>query len=160
NFDRSWALDRPFYVDLLWIPDDDRMNDGEHPLEFVFRAAREGALAPIPVIGLMRPHEYVRACRAVLEQDKRGVCLRIPREDFMEFESIEAQILELLGALSISARACDLILDLRSIGAPQPLDVDSIIRMAQAIPMPQDWRSFTIAATSFPPNLVGLPPEE
>lgn len=159
-FDRSWASDRPFYVDLIWISEDERMSDGEHPLEFVFAAARDWNLAPIPVIGLVRSDQYVGACRSVQERDRRGICLRIQREDFIEFEHLETQIFELLERLSISARATDLLLDLRSIVPPTEVDVDAVITMLQSIPRPRDWRSFTVTGTSFPQNLMGLPPEE
>jgi hypothetical protein len=32
--------------------------------------------------------------------------------------------------------------------------------MIQAIPRVSEWRSFIVAATSFPPNLTGLPPSD
>lgn len=160
NFDHSWALERPFFVDLLWISEDDRMQDGEHPLEFVFRSAREWILAPIPVISLIRGQEYVQACRRVQEADKRGICLRIQREDFVEFANVQTEMFHLLEKLGVAPSVTDLILDLRSIVAPRQIDADSVIDMALAIPDLATWRSFTIAATSFPENLMGLPPEE
>jgi hypothetical protein len=41
SFERAWQLDRPFYVDLVWVQENELMDDGDHPLEYVFRAARE-----------------------------------------------------------------------------------------------------------------------
>jgi hypothetical protein len=66
----------------------------------------------------------------------------------------------MLERLSVSTRDTDLILDIRSIATPRQADVNSIISMAQALPRIREWRSFTIAATSFPENLTGLPPSE
>jgi Beta protein len=160
NFERSWPLNRPFYVDMLWIPESERMNDGEHPVEYVARAAREWTLSVIPVVSLIRGPEYLQACRSVFDQDKQGVCLRIQKEDFIEFTDLEAQVLGVLEALSASPRSADLILDLRSIAPPQQVDPDSAINLIAALPRLSEWRSFIIAATSFPRDLMGLPPSE
>jgi hypothetical protein len=32
---QSWGAERPLFVDLLWIPSDERMAGGEHPLTYV-----------------------------------------------------------------------------------------------------------------------------
>ncbi len=160
NFERSWPLDRPVYVDLLWISENERMSDGEHPLEYVFRVARERSLSAIPVINLIRCDEYVGACRTVLQRDNRGICLRIQREDFAEFPNLESQMFGMLESLPVSTRATDLILDIRSIAPPRQVDVDSVISMVKTIPRLHEWRSFTLAATSFPENLTGLPPSD
>jgi hypothetical protein len=160
NFEQSWPSDRPFYVDLLWIPEEERMSDGEHPLEYVFRVARERGSSAIPVINLIRGDAYIEACRNVVQQDKRGLCLRIQREDFAEFPVIENQMLGMLQRVAVSTKTTDLILDLRSIATPQQVEVDAVIGMIEAIPQLREWRSFTVAATSFPPNLTGLRPSD
>jgi hypothetical protein len=158
NLQRCWPSDRPLYVDLLWISESERMSDGEHPLEYVFRAARERSLWTIPVVNLIRGDEYLEACSTVLQQDEHGVCVRIQREDFTDFPQLESQMLGMLERLSVSTRDADLILDIRSITPPRQADVNAIISMAQALPRIREWRSFTITATSFPENLTGLPP--
>src|SRR6185437_10288075 len=94
------------------------------------------------------------------ERDQRGVCLRLQCEDFVEFENVETQIFALLERLALRPRTVDLLLDLRSIIAPTQIDTDAVVRMLQAIPRPREWRSLTVTATSFPQNLMGLPPEE
>lgn len=160
DLDKSWASDQPFFVDLLWISEDDRMVNGGHPLEFVFGAIRDWTLNAIPVVGLVRSEEFARVCRSVQNQDKRGICLRIQREDFIEFGNVETQVFELLERLSVSVRDTDLILDLRSIIPPNEVKADAVIGMVQSIPRLREWRSFAITGTSFPPNLMGLPPEE
>jgi hypothetical protein len=44
NLQRCWPSDRPLCLDLLWISESERMSDGGHPLEYVFRTARERSL--------------------------------------------------------------------------------------------------------------------
>ncbi len=53
-----------------------------------------------------------------------------------------------------------MILDLRSIAPPRQIDIDSLITLIQSIPRLREWRSFTMTATSFPENLIGLPPAD
>jgi hypothetical protein len=77
------------------------------------------------VINLVRGDEYVEACRTVLQEDKRGVCLRLQREDFAEFQNLESEALGMLERLAASLTDTDLILDLRSIA-----------RLSRLIPTP------------------------
>src|SRR5215472_6309327 len=53
----SVGLNRSFFIDLLWIPDSERMEDGTLPIESIFRTTRELNLLPIPVINLVRSAE-------------------------------------------------------------------------------------------------------
>jgi hypothetical protein len=157
---KSVGLGRSFFIDLLWIPENERMEDGTLPIEWIFRAAREQDLLPIPVINLVRGNEVLNATRDIVQQDERGICLRIQREDFTEFPNLEEQMLTTLEQVSTSVAKTDLIFDLRSIIAPRQIDVDSVIQFVESIPRLRQWRSFTITATSFPENLIGLPPSD
>jgi hypothetical protein len=160
NFEKSIGTERPFFVDLLWIPETERMEDDSLPLDYVFRTARALDLLPVPVINLLRSDEFLGAVKEITEEDQRGVCLRIQREDFAEFDDLEGSILETLGKVSVPPKNTDLILDLRSILAPRQIDTDSLIELIQLIPRIREWRSFTVSATSFPENLSGLPPSD
>jgi hypothetical protein len=157
---KSVGLGRKFFIDLLWISETERMEDGTLPVEWIFRASRDEGLAAIPVINLVRGAEVLQATRRIIEQDQRGVCLRIQREDFTEFSNLEEQMVAILEQVSASVANTDLIFDLRSIIAPQQIDVDSVMERVESIPRLRQWRSFTLAATSFPENLAGLPPAE
>jgi hypothetical protein len=54
---KSVGLSRSFFIDLVWISESERMEDGTLPIEWIFRAAREQNLLPIPVINLVRGAE-------------------------------------------------------------------------------------------------------
>ena len=82
NFKKSIGVGRPFFIDLLWIPESERMEEGSLPLDWIFRVSREQELLPIPVVNLLRGDDFLRAAEAILKEDGRGVCLRIQREDF------------------------------------------------------------------------------
>ncbi len=160
KFEKSWGLDQLFFVDLMWI-ERERMPDGTHPLAYVFSRARLRALKAVPVTGLIRADAYQTACREIVEQDKRGVCLRLQKDDFEEPGSLESAIAKLLALLGASPADTDLVLDLGSLhtesGEEPSIDVVSLV---QSIPCIKKWRSFVLAATGFPVDLIGLPPSE
>lgn len=156
---QSWGVERPLFVDLLWIAPDDRMAGGEHPLTYVFRTARRNDLQPIPVTGLVRDEDYQSACREAIQQDRRGVCIRLQREDFEDIDDLTGQVAALLDTLGVSPGECDLLLDLRAVGVNEGNTLLAAVPvLVRSIPQLERWRSFVLAATAFPEDLMGLPP--
>jgi len=115
KIERAWGTDRDIFVDLIWISETERMANSQHPLDFVFSALRARSVKAVPVIGLVRGDEYLRACRSIIGQDRRGVCLRIQREDFVDFPDTRSRIEEVMRSVDVSAGGVDLLLDLRSL---------------------------------------------
>jgi Beta protein len=159
KIERSWGHERTLWVDLLWVAEG-RMADSEHPVEFIFRDARDKHLLLVPVVGMLRDDEYLAACSAALRRDHRGVCLRLQREDFAEFPNLGGEVSKLLRSLSTLPEEADLILDLRALGDSNSGDFGSVLALIEAVPHIREWRSFTVAGTSFPANLTGLPPSD
>jgi hypothetical protein len=161
KIDRAWGPGRPFFLDCMWIAETERMDDGAHPVEYLFGSARSRSLAPVPVVGLLRGADYVGACARVIRQDSRGVCIRIQREDFVDFTDFADEVQRLLDTVGVSTTDADLLLDLRAL-APDHRSVDAVgaLALISQIPNLDQWRSFTVAATSFPENLIGLPPSD
>ncbi len=161
KFEKSWGSNRPFFVDLMWIGEREQMADGTHPLAHLFSRARLRALWAVPVTGLIRADCYQAACREVIDKDNRGACLRLQKDDFEESGNLENLITKILGSLQVSVAETDLLLDVGSLhteGGEEPsLDVASLI---QSIPSLKKWRSFVLAATGFPVDLMGMPPSE
>jgi hypothetical protein len=114
---QSWGLQRPAFLDLLWIAPGERMVSGEHPLTYVFRTARRNGLRLIPVTGLVRDEAYQSSCRDIVAQDGGGVCVRLQREDFEESGDLTDQVAGLLDTIGVSPGEADLILDLRAVSA-------------------------------------------
>lgn len=161
KLEKSWGIDQAFFIDLMRIGEQERMADGTHPLAHLFNRTRLRTLKAIPVTGLIRNDEYQASCREIVKEDRRGICLRLQRDDFDEQESIETAITKLLAFLHVSPADADLLLDLGSLHTLSPeepsLDVTSQVN---SIPFIKKWRSFVIAATGFPVDLMGLPPSE
>ena len=155
---RSWGTDRPVFVDLVWV-ESERMSDGSHPISYVFDAARNQGLQIVPTTCLGRGNSYQSACQDVHRCDHRGFCLRIRREDFEEPGGIEPLLSSLMEVLEVGPGEIDLVLDLRAVtideGSVLATRVPQLINM---IPRIQLWRSFTLAATGFPEDLMGMPP--
>jgi Beta protein len=161
KLEKSWGTQQPFFIDLRWIGDRERMSDRTHPLAHLFSQIRLRALKAIPVTGLIRSNDYQVACREIVETDKRGVCLRLQKEDFEEEQPVEASVTKLLASLRVSPEKTDLVLDLGSLlaesGEESSLDV---VTLVESIPFTKKWRSLVLAATGFPVDLMGLPRSE
>ena len=157
----AWGTGRCLFVDLLWIPESERMIDGGHPITHVFQSLRSRRVEAVPVVSLLREDEYLRACRAIVDQDNRGVCVRIQREDFTEFDDIGGTLMRILNTVGATVQNADLIFDLRALTPDgRNLGVDAVVNLANRLPRLGEWRTFTVAATSFPPNLTGYPPSD
>jgi hypothetical protein len=134
------------------------MNDATHPVDFVFDSARARGLSPIPVVSLIKGEEYLTACASSAARDRRGICIRIQREDFVDFADLGAEITRVLDAVGAERRTADLLLDFRAL-TPEPrgLNAGDALGLIDRVPELNTWRTFTVAATSFPENLIGLP---
>jgi hypothetical protein len=155
---KSWGPDRPVFVDLVWL-ESERMSDGSHPISYVFDAARKQGLQIVPTTGLGRGDGYQSACQDVHRCDHRGFCLRIQREDFGEPGGIEPLITTLLEVLGVGPREIDLVFDLRAVNFNEAnVLATRVPQLINMVPQIQLWRSFTLAATGFPEDLIGLPP--
>lgn len=146
----------PCIVDLILIESDKLMENGMHPVCFVFDGLREIRCAAIPVTGLDRDRAYQQEIRNVLSQNKSGVCLRIKIGQAAK-STLKTEIDSLLSTLKIQSTDCDLILDL---GAPNFVPLDGFTMAIQAIvsklPYLNDWRTFTLLGTSFPETMGSI----
>ncbi len=156
---RSWGQQRPLFLDLLWIAPRERLANGEHPLAHVFRMARGAGLQAVPVTGLERGNDYQLACRDVVALDQRGLCVRLQREDFEDTAELTDQVSSLLQILDVTPPETDLMLDLRALGTGKGSALLAVIpALVRSVPQFRSWRSFTLAVTAFPEDLMGLPP--
>jgi len=161
KIERAWGSERTLFLDLQWIEEQERMKDGEHPVRFLFRSARARRLCLIPVVGLLRGEDFLAACAEVIQQDCLGVCIRIQREDFVDFADMNSELRRVLDVLQASAQEADLLLDLKALTPEaQQINPRDVVGLINRIPDLPSWRTFTMAATSFPENLIGLPPSD
>ena len=152
---KKWG-NSPCFVDFNLIKTTERMENGLHPVCFVFDGLREMQCSAIPVTGVDRDSAYQEEIKKILNKDNSGVCLRIKIEQAAR-SSVQEEVDSLLSTLSIESENCDLILDL---GAPNFVPTDGFSKIIQRIvsklPYLNDWRTFTILGTSFPETMGGI----
>lgn len=154
----AWGTDRKIFVDSNIIDGISVMLDGTtHHLVFLFNEFRRNALNTIPVTGLERHADYKRAVQAIHGTDKKGICLRIKNEDLPKAD-LKALIDADLAYYNVSPAEVDLIIDLDTItGTATDLLVLTISNVINnTFPYLQDWRTFTLASSAFPPDLSDI----
>lgn len=127
------------------------MQDGSHPLEFLFDQVRTEGLNGIPVTGNGRGLDYQENVKKLNSIDKNGVCIRLEDEDFIG----TAQILDdLLFELNVNKEEVDIIIDLGSITKEnQSSSVITATAVINSISTINKYRSLTVVGSGFPQNL-------
>lgn len=157
---KSWGV-RPAYVDTYYL-DDAPLSNGQHPLVAIVDKALVHGLPLIPVTGPDRsPAHHAAAAAALALRPQSGMCLRIPRDFALEWQSAPA------------SRSWDVSALATSLGAP-PQDTDVVIDFGDEVDKPTaaaalmraitgsmpnvtQWRSLTFAGTSIPASMAGVP---
>lgn len=159
RIDDAWSENRPVFLDLRWISQTEMMEDGQHPLEHITQTSSEVGLSIVPVTGLRRLRQYQEAVRAAARTMDLGVCLRVTQEDIgdEEDDDLASKVERLILYLGCEKRNTDLLLDFEDLVALPFSQVRRLARSTLAdLPTISEWRSLTLAASSFPENLSGI----
>jgi hypothetical protein len=115
----AWPNARPVYVDMHNLPPQLRMASGAHPLAYVFDHLDMYGTKAIPVTGttLDRDVGYIGAAQLIVNNTRRGVCLRLAREDMENRTTLGREIFATLNFMKLSPTDCDLLLDFRYMAA-------------------------------------------
>lgn len=136
----------PFYLDASGIS---APAGTPHPIIAVAAAARARGLELIPATPLGAPQTYAAAVATIVQQDQRGVALRI---DLQEFTSAATWA----PTWPFPLQETDLIADFGDdIGSITKLG-DVVQTVFQQLHAGKDWRTVTIAGTSMPANFAGM----
>ncbi len=143
-------------VDINIIPPSERMNNGEHPLAFVFEDLRAKKVSAIPVINLKQDYACQNEIKTIVATDMRGLCIRIGIDEAIKAD-LAASLEVLIQRYNVGIDECDFILDL---GAPNFEPIGSFGNLLETIigklPHLKEWRSFALIGTSFPQSMGGL----
>jgi hypothetical protein len=152
---RKWGTSCCF-VDLKLIDLSKRLENGIHPLKYVFDDLRKVRCSAIPVTGIDRNNAYQQEIKNVVTQDKSGICLRIKIEQAAR-GSLKDDLDSLLSRLKVKPEICDLILDL---DAPNFIPLEGFSKAIQGVVSSflylNDWRTFSILGTSFPETMASI----
>ena len=96
-----------------------------------------------------RVEDYADSVKSALSIDKRGCCLRLVEGDIDGIAELGAQISSLFKAISTKPSNVHLLVDFGQ-KVPQKATLPFLI---DALPFISEWRTFTIACSSFPADM-------
>lgn len=156
---KCWQ-DRPLYIDLPWLEDEERLGDGRIALEAALSDCERERVNAIPVVSRRKSADYLAAASRYSATTKRGTCIRLLVSDFGEDVDVEAELGRLLGRLGVpDPSTIDLVLDLEDLGQDTgraALIARSVFSM---IPTKDEWRRIVLVAASFPEDLSDVDAE-
>ena len=140
------------FVDGYYIEVEDDLEDDSSPIDAIFSSLRSAKIPFVPVVGLDRVEDYADSVQDAIEKDNRGCCLRLVESDLEGIAGLGGQIDALLKVLTAKPNKVDLLIDFGS-KVPSKAALPFII---DALPKLSDWRTLTIAASSFPSDMSGV----
>lgn len=148
----KWGV-RRFFLDSYLLGYEASMPNGQLAIGYLLGSARANQCAAIPVIRLDCPGDILGAVAASIKLDQRGACIRLIVSDFDD-ASFKERVEAILKELGVGKTECDLVIDFAEFGYPAKLAfVSAAIAMLEMVPALNQWRSLTIAGTSFPSSL-------
>ena len=153
---RYWGTTRILFVDVFDLDLGLRTYDGMTCVESLFNQLRILNIKSIPVIGLDRSgdSDYVKAIRTIARADRRGVCMRLLKDDMEIPLDTFSYVDELIGDLGLTKNNIHMLMDFRSLPTDDIDDTTEIATNFLAnLPNTPGWQSITLSASGFPENL-------
>jgi hypothetical protein len=144
----------PFFLDLRHVAVDVVRSSGKvHALEYFAEVGRNYKLALVPVTGLSRTQEYQASVATIVNDDKRGNCLRLTPAEIID-TGFASRIRAVLKSLRLTEDAVHLLVDYEA-NDPAVPSVESVLA---AISNLSKWQTLSVASGAFPPDLQGFEP--
>jgi hypothetical protein len=154
---KAWNYESPVFIDAfqVCIEDDESMEGGQHPIEFIVEQINlEGGKA-IPVVNNRYGANYHRAVKNVVDRYDMGFCLRIKDDELDDIIEIINWVKKYFNP---KLKDIDLFIDCEYIDPKYESRMARLISGSiTLIPNLSEWRTFTICGTSFPDNLGEIP---
>lgn len=149
----AWGEDH-FYIDLNQLEFGYDLNNGDHALVWLFNEFRNIGLNAIPVTHLDYDQAYQNEVREIYNTDGRGFLIRVNTNQLSD-RQFTANLSTLLNNFEISYDEIDLLIDLGDVLNDNVLEKVFLIEnyMTSVIPSVSDWRSISIAGSSFPRSM-------
>jgi len=148
---------RQCFIDVKHLPCDVRMDKGQHYVDFIFERALGEGCQPIPVVDLKMDKACLSALKKVQRAGVSGACLRLQSADFDHDDLLE-EVERRLSAVGVGVAETDLIFDFES--TPAAIPRGAYVRLVKShldmFPDYNRFRSFTLAATSYPASIATL----
>lgn len=133
----------------------------DHPLVLLHRYLRNRGVKAIPVTATDRKGEYRDAVCAIAKEIGNGLAVRLYEND-LELPAETIAVLAKIGADSGCSEAkIDLLIDLKRIHFPRLPEMRSrVLDFLAALDSKMPYRSLTLAGSSVPLDLSGIPEQE
>ena len=147
-----WGTERRFFLDpgLLAEEFDEQ---GRCGAELLFEEATAKGLQFIPVTGIGRPAREWEAVRRFLG---RGLCLRVPAEDYVS-DGFGDRVDTLMREAGLGHADIDVIIDLEDVGNDEGIARLAAPGLVLGFPDVSAWRTLTLASSAFPHTMSGYP---
>jgi hypothetical protein len=139
------------FVDGYYIETEDELADGTSPVDTIFQTLRAQKVGFIPTVGIDRVEDYAESVKSAIKSDGRGCCLRLVESDLEGIVDLPPQVESFLKFLGLKAKDVDLLLDF----GPKVPSKAALPFQIDALPLVKEWRTLTIASSSFPVDLSG-----
>lgn len=146
----KWGVEHRIFIDDQ-ESGDDPTSGGRHPIDELFVALDAKGLLAVPVTGLSRTPDYESAVIAIAARTG-NVCLRLEAGDFLTLD-LASSLTTWLTASGLEPEAVDLVIDIGALESNEDVTGLAIVSNLALLPRIQDWRSLTLAMTSFPTSL-------
>lgn len=146
----------PAMIDGVQIPALTRMDDGRHPMAYIFDEARKKDVQLVPVTALDRDAAYQGAVHEIVTRRAGGLALRCTLEEILD-PNFDKDVKNLFHTLGSSVDRTDILLDLQCPEFdPQDVLVNIISTAMAQSDIIANARSVTVLGTSFPDSLSAL----
>lgn len=158
---RTWGTANELYLDLFRYDPDLLTPAGDPYVALLFKSAKQAGLKAIPVVGPVLERRgatgaYLRGVADIVARDGRGMAIRVPFDDLVQVERLNAVIDEVQGIVGLGDRDCDVFLDAGSVdclpgGLPNGPAVlrQTLLLAAQAVSQ-RHFRALVSCASSIP----------
>jgi hypothetical protein len=154
-----WPGDKPYFLDLLFLDDEDmeEKDAKSHPLVKCFDDVANRKAFAIPVTGTGRSPAYQSALKSITESQGNGYAIRLVTDDFEDEDELGDAIQALVKLIGVPRAKIDLIVDADSVAEMSASTVSQMHRAnLTVLPTIEKWRTLTVLGGSFPLSMAPL----
>ncbi|TCP24899.1 T4 beta protein [Scopulibacillus darangshiensis] len=149
----SWNNSGLVFIDASQVcPEDDEiMEDGQHPLEYIFNLLDSDGISAVPVLQYNNGPNYYAAMNSIVSKYESGFCLRLYDN---EIEDIETVIEKIFNKFDLPPQEIDIIVDYKELDPKYTSRLSRlVIGSLLTFPQLESWRTLSFVGTTIPESL-------
>ena len=151
-----WGTKSPVFFDLFDLNPGQRTEINEHPVDHLFRSARNCSLNAIPTCGLDRDSDYVEAINRVLQEMEPYILVRLQREDLQAPTIAVPKLQAMLSYLDLSPEQVAILMDFREVQEPIPRLSKQAQALISYLAKIGNWNRLIIAGSAMPKSIASV----